>query len=129
MIIPYLVFQGNCKEAMQFYAQALDGKIKFMQTFKESPIDVPEEANDLIYNSELNAGDLVFKASDNLPDFPIREGTNISLFTVFPDEEAKVKAFNNLSNGGKVLFPIEDDFGMLKDKFGIQWMVVHGDGH
>ena len=126
-LFPYLVYSGNCKEAMEFYAECLDGEIKFMQTFGESPIDVPEEAKNTIFNSELIAQGIRIKASDDLPGYEVKKGTNISLYISFPDEASKQTAFSRLAEGGKILFPIEDNFGMLTDKFGVQWMVVHGE--
>ncbi len=123
-VIPYLVFPGQCKEAMQFYADCLNGEITTMQTFEESPIDVPSELGSRIFNSELKAGNLRLKASDDLPNHSVSMGTNISLYVTFPDKQTKVNVFKRLSEGGKVLFPLDDNFGMLKDKYNVQWMVV-----
>lgn len=124
-IIPYLVFSGNCKEAMKFYAEILGGEITVMQTFGDSPIDVPVEFQGRIFNSELRATDLRLKASDDLPNHPVSVGSNISLFLLYSDKNVQTEVFNKLSEGGKVLFPIENSFGMLKDKYNIQWMIVH----
>lgn len=124
-LLPYIVFPGTCKEAMEFYAETLNGEITMMQTFAASPMEIPEALQSRIFNSELKAGGIHFKASDDLPGHEVKVGTNISLFVVFPDKPAKEEAFNKLADGGKVLFPLDDNFGMLKDKYGVQWMVVH----
>ncbi|KAA3624865.1 MAG: VOC family protein [Flavobacterium sp.] len=126
-IIPYIAFPGTCKEAMEFYADTLNGRITVMQSFAEAPMEVPEQIQDRIFNSELKAGSITIKASDDLPTHPVTQGSNMSLYVVFPNAELKTEVFNKLSDGGQVLFPISDNFGMLKDKFGIQWMVVHHD--
>jgi len=126
-IIPYIAFPGTCKEAMEFYATTLNGEITTMQAFSEAPMEIPENLQDRIFNSELKAGNITIKASDDLPMHPVTPGSNMSLYVVFPNEEMKTDVFNKLSEGGKVLFPITDNFGMLKDKFDIQWMVVHND--
>jgi len=123
--IPYIVFPGTCKEAMEFYKESLNGEITVMQTFGDSPIEVPHELQNRIFNSELKAGDIHFKASDDLPNHEVKIGSNISLYTVFSDKQTKEEAFKKLSEGGKVLFPIEDNFGMLIDKYAVQWMLVH----
>lgn len=123
-IIPYLVFPGNCKEAMEHYANILNGTITSMMTFKESPIPAPEIAHERIYNSELKAGDLTIKASDDMPGYEVNAGSNFSLFLTFDDDQTKITTFNKLSEGGQVQFPIDDNFGMCKDKYGVQWMVV-----
>ena len=124
-LIPYIVFPGNCREAMQFYVESLHGEISSIQTYGESPIDVPKEMEYRIFDTTLKAGNISIKASDNLPNYPVQEGTNISLFVSFGDRELKEEVFANLSEGGKVMFPLDDNFGMLKDKYGIQWMFVN----
>jgi len=126
-LVPYLIFSGTCKEAMEFYRDALDGEILFMHTFGESPIPVDEEAQHRIFNSELRAGNIRIKASDDMPGHRVTTGTNFSMFVSFSNAQAKAKVFSELSEGGKVLFPIEDNFGMVEDKYGIRWMLEHGE--
>ncbi|WP_084372762.1 VOC family protein [Reichenbachiella faecimaris] len=48
-------------------------------------------------------------------------------YLVFPTQELKIKVFNQLAEEGQVLFPLDEHFGMLKDKYGMQWMMVHKD--
>lgn len=123
-LIPYLVFPGSCKEAMEYYANILGGEITMMMKFSESPMNVDPEVGDRIFNAELRAGDLRLKASDDLPGHETKAGTNISLFVSFSHEKSKLSAFEMLAEGGKILFPIDENFGMLKDKYDIQWMFV-----
>ena len=124
-LIPYLVFSGNCKEAMEFYADVLNGDITSITTFEKSPIDVPPEFNNRIFDCELKAGNVHFKASDDLPNRSVKSGNNFSLFLSFTDNQEKKAVFNELSQGGNVLFPLDNNFGMLKDRFGMQWMFVN----
>ncbi len=123
-LIPYLVFPGTCKEAMEYYASIFEGEITNMTTFKDSPVPAPKEAQDRIFNSELKTKTITFKASDDMPGYEVKTGTNISLFLVFEDPEQKKNTFDKLSQGGKIQFPIEENFGMCTDKYGIQWMLV-----
>lgn len=123
-LIPYLVFSGNCKEAMEFYANVFDGNITSMQTFAESPIEVSPECNGRIFDCSLEAGSIHFKASDDLPNHSVKGGNNFSLFVSFSDNQRKKEVFNKLSEGGQVLFPLDENFGMAKDRFGMQWMFV-----
>ncbi|MEM7551509.1 MAG: VOC family protein [Bacteroidota bacterium] len=124
-LVPYLVFPGNCKEAMKFYKNVFGGEIRIMMTFEESPINVPDDSGSRIFNSEMVAENITLKASDDMPGYEVESGNTISLYVTFIDVETKIEKFNKLSEGGKVQFPIEDNFGMVKDKYGIQWMVVH----
>ena len=121
---PYVVFPGTCKEALTFYQASLGGEITSMMTFADSPIDVPPDCADRIYNAELRAGSVVLKASDDLPTHPVDQGTNISLFLTFATRGARDEAFGTLAEGGKTLFPPEGEFGMLEDRFGVRWMLV-----
>jgi PhnB protein len=121
---PYLMFSGNCREALTFYKDCLDGDIASIQTFADSPLDVPEEHGNRIFNSEFRAGDLFFMASDDLPNSQVTKGSNFALFVAFSEMEEQERVFGRLAEGGKVLFPLTNGFGMLADKFGIQWMVA-----
>ena len=124
-VIPYLVFPGTCKEAMKFYCDVLQGEITSMQTFGSSEMEAPPGFEERIFNSELRASGIQIKASDDLPGFDVNPGNNISLFVVFDDASTKREAFKDLAEGGKVLFPLDDNFGMLSDRYGVQWMFTH----
>jgi len=122
-LIPYLVFSGNCREALEFYAAVFKGEIISIQTFGEAPMEFPEESKDRIFDSQFKAGNIKFKASDDLPpNQTVTKGSNFSLFVYFSDTQFKKEAFNELSKDGHVLFPLDENFGMLRDKYGIQWM-------
>ena len=96
-----------------------------MMTFAESPMKVPGEVGSRIFNAELTVGKLKIKASDDMPGYEVQQGTHISLYLTFQTETEKKRVFNALAEGGTIQFPIEDNFGMVKDKYGIQWMMVH----
>ncbi len=129
-ITPYLNFDGNGTEALQFYCKALDGQILFQQSFGESPMadKMPKEfANRLMHASfQCEAGS--FMASDGPPGHEMKSGNNISLSLHFTDVDKLEKAFNGLAEGGTVTMPAQETFwayrfGMLVDKYGFQWMV------
>jgi len=63
---PYLAFDGKCREAMTFYKEALDGKLS-IQTFGESPMEVPPENKDRVMHATLTFGDAIIMASDGMP--------------------------------------------------------------
>jgi PhnB protein len=119
----YLMFNGNCKEALAFYENCLGGKTSLLQTFEDSPLDVSAEFKQKVFNAEFRAENITLMASDSLPPYKIVTGNNFALFMNFPEKETLEKVFAKLSKGGKIIMPFENNFGMLVDKFGIQWML------
>lgn len=125
-ITPYLTFPGTCEEAMRFYAMVLEAEITVMVTLADSPIEVPPEAGGLIFNSELRAGDLVIKASDDPEHNGISSST--SLFVTHDDAADRQRVFAALSVGGDVLFAPDGPFAMVRDRFGVPWMLTIAEG-
>ena len=125
-LTPYIMFPGTCKEAMTFYRDCLDGELVLLDTFGDSPIEVPAEFQSRIFNSILQAGDFRLMASDDLPTHATTRGSNFALFVNFSDNAERLTVFDKLAQGGQVTMPIQDGgLGMLVDQFGIQWMLVH----
>ena len=129
-IIPYLTFNGNASEALDFYCKALGGEIIFKQTFGESPMELAEDQKDKIMHASFNAGDLHFLVSDTMPGQPVNSGTNLSLSLNFNDADEMNKIFVALSEEGKITMELQDTFffflfGMLTDKYGFDWMFNH----
>ena len=127
---PYLIFNGGCKAAFTFYAQALKGNIDVMMTFGESPArdHVPADLHNLIIHTRLSLGDQAIMGSDTTPDRPTDDmaGCSISL-NVDSIAEAE-RVFSALAEDGSVQMPLEPTFwaarfGMLQDRFGVAWMV------
>ena len=126
----YLTFDGNCKDAMKFYEKCL-GAALYMSPFAEIPGgQIPPGSKDRIMHARLNVGDCVLMASDTMPGHPFTKGNNFSV-SINCESKAEVdKYFNALKEGGKVTMPAQDMFwgayfGMLTDKFGINWMFNH----
>ena len=129
-IIPYLNFNGNAAEALAFYSKALDGKIVHQQKFSDAPMDTPPESKDLVMHATFAAGELTFMVSDTTPDQPVTAGTNISLSLDFGSVDELEKKFKALSEGATITMSLQDTFwgarfGMLTDKYGINWMFNH----
>ncbi|MDQ2718505.1 MAG: VOC family protein [Bacteroidota bacterium] len=129
-IIPYLNFNGNAAEALDFYSKALDGEVVYKQTWGESPIISTEDQKDKIMHASFKAGDLHFLVSDGMPGQPVTGGTNLALSINFTDVESMDKTFAALAEGGKTTMPLQDTFwgakfGMLTDKYGFNWMFNH----
>ena len=128
-ITPYLSFNGNCREAFQFYEKVLRGKIAFMQTYGQAPEaeKTSPESRDKIMHVRMTAGDYVLMGSDAPPQyFSKPQGFSISL-NVNDVAEAE-RLFNALADNGEVKMPIAETFwakrfGMVIDQFGTPWMV------
>ena len=141
-IQPYLMFNGNCEEAMKFYEKALGGTIAMLMRYKDmppqegeppegcAPIPAADEAAlaEKVMHASLQVGDQLLMASDSHPMYGYKgiEGVSISL-GVDSAAEAK-KVFDALSDGASIQMPLSktfwsESFGMLTDKFGVPWMV------
>lgn len=123
---PYIFFSGNCKEAMEFYKSVFGGNLT-IQTVDDSP-DFPgkEQMLGQIMHSMLESGDIKIMGSDSQKASPAAKKIELSLSG---DDETKLRAYwQSLSEGGSVTRPLEkapwgDTFGMVKDKYGVDWMV------
>lgn len=125
---PYLSFDGNAREAIEFYQSVLGGELT-LSTFGEFGMEGPQAAQVMHAQLETPSGYTIM-ASDTPPDWKYSPGTNISMSLSGGSAEAdELKGFfEKLSEGATVTMPIErqmwgDDFGMLTDKFGIAWLV------
>jgi len=132
-LVPYLMFTGNCREAIEFY-QSIFGGTLAMQTYAEAPGDVSEEYQDRILHVQLESDDFSLMASDTHPQFspPSVIGNNITLTIVGNDTKKLTDYFNKLAVGGKIDMKLEKQFwgdvcGGLTDKFGIPWMIDIGE--
>lgn len=129
-IIPYLNFNGNAQEALDFYSKALNGKVTQSQTFGGANMAQDESMKDKILHAVFEAGALKFMVSDCPPNVSVHEGDAVSLSLNFDDPELIETTFAAMSEGGKITMPMQDTFwgarfGMTKDKFGVHWMFNH----
>lgn len=132
----YLFFDGQCAEAMSFYAQCLGGELSLMR-FSDKPEcaeGVPAEYRERILHACLMVGEQVLMASDSLPEQGCGgageatgvKGCAMSL-QVSSIQEAE-RLFAGLCAGGQVQMPLQQtfwaaSFGMLQDRFGVSWMI------
>ena len=125
---PYLHFDNNCREAMNFYKECLGGEL-FLQTVSELPAmaaQMPPQMKDHILHSSLTSGDVVIMASDLSREKRI-EGNTVHLCINCSSENELNSFFSKLSAGGKVTEPIADmpwgaKYGALTDKYGKHWI-------
>ena len=125
-INPYVIFDGQCREAFDAYAKCLGGTVQFM-SYGESPqMDGPPQPADRIMHAHLAAHGATLMGSDGPGGDGPKESVWVSL-SVDAVEEAE-RIFRDLCAGGTVVMPISETFwalrfGMLKDRFGVSWMV------
>lgn len=130
MVIPYITFNGNCQEALEFYKSAVNAKIENVMHFGDSPMEVPEGAKKKIMHSTFNIFGSPMMASDTMPGQDVNAGGPITLSLNFDSKEEQQKTFDALSKGGRVNMPLQETFwgaifGMCTDKFGVNWMFNH----
>jgi len=128
-ITPYLYFDGNCRDAMNFYRECLGGEL-YVQTVGDTPAaeHMPPDARQKIMHAALTGGDFVLMASDWMSKAAFSPGNTISLSIHCTSDDEIRTLFAKLSEGGKVTNPLADQFwgatfGMLVDRFGIDWML------
>lgn len=126
-ISPYIVFKGNCREAIEFYKNALGAEGVFTQTVGESPMRDMGPAENIMHCTMKVGGSTLMMSDDMRPEPQAGDG-NISLAIGLNDPERAKELFENLGKGGSVIMPLQktywaEAFGMLTDKFGVKWMV------
>lgn len=124
---PYIAFRGNCREAIDFYKTALGAEEVYAQTYGDSPMAEMGKP-DAIMHCTIKIGDSSVMMCDDFHTENFSTGGNISLAIGLNDVEKAKTMFANLSDGGNVTMPLDktfwaEAFGMLTDKFGINWMI------
>ncbi|MBW4062243.1 VOC family protein [Candidatus Saccharibacteria bacterium] len=125
---PYLNFNGNTRDAMEFYHQIFGGTLE-LTTFGEMP-DVPSipAYKDKIMHALLQVDDITLMATEARPDRPAVFGDNVSLSFSGTDRPKLTHYFKSLLDGGEVGMELQPMpwgayFGEGTDKFGVHWMV------
>lgn len=133
---PYLNFAGNAEEAFEFYRSVFGGEFSSVVRFKDMPMEgmtIPDADQEKLMHIALPIGDgHLLMASDRLESLGqgLTNGDNayISLHPESRDEADRL--FSALSDGGEIGMPIADQpwgdyYGDLRDRFGVQWMIIH----
>ena len=130
----YLNYGGNCRQAFEFYAEHLGGKITMLTTHGEvpDPSKVPPEWRNAVLHARIELGGTVVLAADIPPERfqPIRSAY-LSLLVDSVDEAERI--YSLLSEGGQIFMPMQETFfarrfAMLRDRFGTSWMLLYEGG-
>ncbi len=132
----YLTFNGNCKEAFDFYKSVFGGEYPYIGTFGEIPKEgnykpmSEEDANKIMHVTLPISKETCLMGSDTGGEWVsnYKEGNNFSISINAESRDEADRLFNSLSAGGHVTMPMNNTFwgayfGMFTDKFGINWMV------
>jgi PhnB protein len=125
----YLMFKGDCREAMNFYQSVFGGDVNIM-TYGDMDGSCPEAKKNQVMHGQLMGGDAELMAADD-PENIAEGNSRIQLALSGANKEKLTDMFNALSAGGQVQVPLAkqawgDEFGMFSDKYGIKWMVNIG---
>lgn len=128
-----ITFNGQTEEAFNLYKSVFGGEFIMLQRMKDIPNapEMPEAEGNKILFMSLPMGNSVLMGMDipaHMP--PGKEGTNFMVTVETESEEETTQFFNGLAEGGHVMMPLGDQFwgaffGMVTDKFGIQWMLSY----
>ena len=136
-INPYLNFNGNTEEAFNFYKSVFGGSFAALMRYKDTPeaAKVPAGEQEKIMHMALPIGTNILMGTDTLASMGhhVQQGTHMSISVSAASNDEAVAVFNGLSEGGQVTVPFQemswgDNFGMLTDQFGVQWMVSYTPG-
>ncbi len=126
---PYLIFEGRCEEAVEFYRSALGAEVTMLMRFKDSPDPamISPGAESKVMHASLRIGQTTVLVSDGRCEGrPSFQGFSLSL--TVPSETEAERLFASLGDGGQVQMPLTKTFfsprfGMVADRFGVSWMV------
>ncbi|WP_299079777.1 VOC family protein [uncultured Paraglaciecola sp.] len=128
-LIPYINFNGQCQAALDFYQSCFRDAEVAIQTFASASIDgIPPEIKDNVMHAEFKSQGVIFMATDGQGEDGVNLGNNIHLNLQMDSTEEQIELFDKLAVGGSIVMPLQQTFwnarfGMLTDKFGVQWML------
>ena len=130
----FINFDGNCREAVEFYAKVFKTEVQTLMTYEQAPPDpnyiVPECDKNKVMYAGIQFGNLTAMFMDMPSGAPLIKGNNISPTISTDDKEEVKRLFNELKDGGTVEMELQKTFyselyGMVTDKFGVIWQILH----
>jgi PhnB protein len=123
---PYLTFDGNCREAMEFYKECLGGELELMTVEQSGQAENIPDKKDQIMHGSLTSDGIVLMASDMIMEGEIKQGNTMTLCLNRGSKEEMEELFKKFSEGAKIETEFGETFfgyyGALEDKFGFRWM-------
>ena len=135
MFVEFFVnFDGNCREAVEYYAKVFKSEVSNLMTYSDAPPDpnhpVAEGDKDKVLYAGVKIGNVVGMFSDTPTGAPFVKGTNVALTVSLDDKDEVKRIYDELSDGGSVIMPLgptffSEMFSMFEDKFGVIWQVLY----
>jgi PhnB protein len=127
---PYISFDGNARQAMEFYKGVFDGALT-VNTLGESGAQDSPDADKIMHGMLETDSGFTLMGADTPAGMPHNPGDNIAISLSGDDADELRGYWQKLSDGGTVSVPLEkqmwgDEFGMCVDQFGIPWLVNIG---
>lgn len=129
-LTPYLTFNGNAREALNFYKDVFQGEILQQQTYGEADYPTPPGSDHLIMYAEFQKDDLFLMVSDGFPGQQTEFGSALSLALEFDNTEEIQMIYERLNHDGSIIMELQDTFwgakyAKVRDKFGVVWDLNH----
>ena len=130
---PYLIFNGNCTEAIELYEKAYGTKIVGFCRYKDAPpspdFPIQPGTEELVMHSILPIGNETIYLCDTTPEHPVAFGSGAFACVELNDAEGVKAAFDVLKDGGKVFCEAQQTFwniyyAEVEDKFGLKWTIM-----
>lgn len=128
----FLWMDGNAKEAIEFYKEALDASVLFVQTYGDAPEDpkfsLPANMKDLVAHAVVKIEESSIMIADMTPGKPHRSGNQVSICITTNDMEKSRKFYASLTQEGQVDMPLQQThfspgYAMVTDKFGVAFQI------
>ncbi|MEK3887841.1 VOC family protein [Bacillus sp. FSL K6-3431] len=125
-VTPYFTFEGNAREALEYYTDIFKGEVLEMQTYGEADFPTPPEADEKIIHAKFKKDGLFIMVSDAFPGQSVTVGTNTSFVLDCENEDEILHIYDRLIVKGTILQELQDTFwgakyAKVKDHFGIVW--------
>lgn len=130
----FINFDGNCREAVEFYARVFKTKVRDLMTYKEAPpvpgYTVPEADRDKVMYAGIQFSNMVAMFMDMPAGMPLIKGNNIIPTLSMSDKEEVKRVFRELAASGRIDHELEKTFyselyGMVTDRFGVSWQFLY----
>lgn len=130
----FINFDGNCREALEFYAKVFKTEVGNIMTYADAPPDpnypLAEADKDRVCYAGIPIGGMTLMFMDMPSASPLTVGDNVNPTISVDNKDEVTRLFNELKEGGEVFMGLEKTFyselyGMVKDKFGVIWHILH----